>query len=127
MGFCLYGNDIDDHTSPIEAGLSWITKFTKDFVNSRQLKLQKEEGTSKRLVAFQMVDRGIPRQHYQIKNEQGESIGNVTSGTMSPMLSTGIGMGYVQTAYASPQTNIQIEVRKRLLSAEVVRLPFYKG
>ena len=127
MGFCLYGNDIDDTTSPIEAGLSWITKFTKDFTNSEKLKRQKEEGVSQKLVGFELQDRGIPRQGYDIVDSDGISIGRVTSGTMSPSTSKAIGMGYVKTEYAKAGSEIHIAVRKKQLKAEVVKLPFYKG
>ena len=127
MGFCLYGNDIDDTTSPIEAGLGWITKFTKDFVNSEALKEQKEDGPKRKLVGFQLEDRGIPRQGYDIVDESGNVIGNVTSGTMSPSLGTGIGMGYVPAELASPGSRINIQVRKKSLPATVVKTPFYKG
>jgi aminomethyltransferase len=126
MGFCLYGNDIDDTTSPLEAGLGWITKFTKEFTNVKHFQQQKTAGLQKKLVAFQMIDRGIPRSHYEIVNEQGENIGVVTSGTQSPSLSTGIGMGYVQTAYTQPGSQIYILVRNKPLRAKVVKLPFYK-
>jgi len=127
MGFCLYGNDINDTTSPMEAGLGWITKFTKDFVNAEALKAQKEKGVSKKLVAFTMVDRGIPRHGYTIVDVEGNTIGEVTSGTMSPSLKVGVGMGYVPTAYAKLGSEIYIAVRKKQLKAQVVKLPFYKG
>ncbi len=127
MGFCLYGNDIDDTTSPIEAGLGWITKFTKEFTNSKALLTQKEKGVVKKLVGFEMIDRGIPRHHYEIKNEKGEKIGNVTSGTQSPTLQKAIGMGYVQTAYAKEGMEIFIPVRDKNLKAKVVKVPFYKS
>lgn len=123
MGFCLYGNDIDDTTSPIEAGLGWITKFTKDFINAENLKKQKEEGVDKKLVGFKMVDRGIPRHDYEIKDAEDNVIGRVTSGTMSPTLSQGIGLGYVKKEYAAPGTEIFIGVRNRSLKAEVHKLP----
>ena len=123
-GFCLYGNDINDDTSPIEAGLGWITKFNKDFINAKQLSQQKEEGVKKKLVAFEMIDRGIPRHDYLIVNEDGEEIGIVTSGTQSPMLSKGIGMGYVPIDLAKPDSIIYIQVRKKNLKAKVVKLPF---
>lgn len=123
MGFCLYGNDIDDTTSPLEAGLGWITKFTKDFTNSANLKKQKEEGVKRKLVGFKMIDKGIPRHDYQIKDAQGNVIGKVTSGTMSPMLSIGIGLGYVATAHASPGSEIFIDVRGKSLKAQVSKLP----
>lgn len=124
MGYCLYGNDIDDTTSPIEAGLGWITKFTKDFIDSDRLKEQKENGVSRKLVAFKMIDKGIPRKDYILEDENEQQIGQVTSGTMSPMLNVGIGMGYVKTEYASPGTEITVAVRKRKLKAKVVKLPF---
>ncbi len=127
MGFCLYGNDINDTSSPIEAGLGWITKFTKDFINSEALKTQKTGGVSKKLVAFSMVDRGIPRHGYTIVDAEGTPIGEVTSGTMSPSLKLGIGMGYVSTEYAKLGSEIYIAVRNKQLKAQVVRLPFYKG
>lgn len=123
MGFCLYGNDIDDTTSPLEAGLGWITKFTKDFTNSANLKKQKETGLQKKLVGFRMVDKGIPRHDYQIKDQQGNIIGKVTSGTMSPLLGIGIGLGYVATQYSTPGTDIYIDVRGKLLKAQVSKLP----
>ena len=123
-GFALYGNDIDDTTSPIEAGLGWITKFTKDFVNSDELKKQKENGPEKKLVGFIMEDRGIPRKDYPIKNRSGEAIGRVTSGTQSPTTKKSIGMGYVKTEYAKPQSDIYVEVRNRLLKARVEKPPF---
>lgn len=127
MGFCLYGNDINDSTSPIEAGLSWITKFTKDFINAEALKAQKTGGVSKKLVAFSMVDRGIPRHEYIIVDADGNEIGEVTSGTMSPSLKLGIGMGYVPTAFSKLGSEIYIAVRNKQLKAQVVKLPFYKG
>lgn len=123
MGFCLYGNDIDDTTSPLEAGLGWITKFTKDFTNSINIKKQKEEGVRKKLVGFKMIDKGIPRHDYPIKNTAGNVIGKVTSGTQSPMLSIGIGLGYVTTENATPGTEIFIEVRGKVLKAVVSKLP----
>ena len=128
MGYCLYGNDIDDTTSPIEAGLGWITKFTKDFVNADALAKQKEEKPSRKLVAFELNERGIPRQGYDIVDEEGNTIGNVTSGTMSPSLSKGIGLGYVPAAAAAKTgTQIQIQIRKKAIPATIVKLPFYKG
>lgn len=127
MGFCLYGNDINDTTSPIEAGLGWITKFTKDFVNAKALKKQKEEGVTKKLVAFEITGKGIPRHGYGIVNENGEVIGEVTSGTMSPSLKKGIGLGYVAKEYSKRGTEIFIQVRKKEIPAVVIRLPFYKG
>lgn len=128
MGFCLYGNDLDDTTSPIEAGLGWITKFVdgKDFTNRAELERQKKEGVSRKLCAFELVDKGIPRHGYAIVDAEGKEIGHVTSGTMSPVLKKGIGMGYVQTTYAKPGTEIYIQVRNRNLKAQVVKAPFRK-
>lgn len=123
MGYCLYGNDIDDTTSPIEAGLGWITKFTKQFVNDEYIKKQKEEGVTRQLVGFKMIDKGIPRHSYEIFNEDEEKIGSVTSGTMSPSLGIGIGMGYVKSTYKSPGTEIQIGIRNRKLKARIVKMP----
>lgn len=127
MGYCLYGNDIDDTTSPLEAGLGWITKFTKDFVNSEALMAQKEAGVSRKLVGFELGERGIPRQGYTITDAEGNPIGEVTSGTMSPSLGKGIGMGYVPVSHAGPGTLIGIQIRKNNLPATVVKPPFYKG
>ncbi|SNR34272.1 aminomethyltransferase [Lutibacter agarilyticus] len=127
MGYCLYGNDINDTTSPLEAGLGWITKFTKDFTNSEALKQQKETGVTKKLVAFELTEKGIPRQHYTIVDAEGATIGEVTSGTMSPSLKKGIGLGYVKTAFSKRDTEIFIQVRKKAIPAKIVRLPFYKG
>lgn len=124
MGFCLYGNDIDDETSPLEAGLGWITKFTKDFTNSAALKQQKEAGVSKKLVGFKLIDRGIPRHDYAIKDASGQVIGRVTSGTISPVLGIGIGLGYVATSHSAPGSAIYIDVRGRNLKAEVAKTPF---
>ncbi|HNR86041.1 MAG: glycine cleavage system aminomethyltransferase GcvT [Crocinitomicaceae bacterium] len=126
MGFCLYGNDIDDTTSPYEAGLGWVTKFTKDFVNADFLKAQKENGVSRKLVAFELIDRGIPRHDYEITDGKGTAIGKVTSGTMSPSLKLGIGLGYVPTANAALDSEIFIKVRDKELKAKVVKAPFYK-
>jgi aminomethyltransferase len=126
MGFCLYGNDINDTTSPIEAGLGWITKFTKDFTNSEALKKQKEEGVIRKLVGFELVERGIPRHDYEIVNATGEVIGVVTSGTQSPSLGKGIGLGYVPTELATEGSEIFIRIRKNDVAAKVVKLPFYK-
>ncbi|CAL2103165.1 Aminomethyltransferase [Tenacibaculum sp. 190130A14a] len=127
MGYCLYGNDIDDTTSPIEAGLGWITKFTKDFVNAEALKKQKEEGITRKLVAFELTERGIPRKDYEIVDAEGTVIGRVTSGTMSPSLSKGIGLGYVTKENSKVDSDIFIQVRKKQIPAKVVKLPFYKG
>lgn len=126
MGFCLYGNDIDDTTSPLEAGLGWVTKFTKDFVNSENLLKQKEEGVKRKLIGFELVDRGIPRHDYEITDGKGNVIGKVTSGTMSPSLKLGIGLGYVPTELSTPDSEIFIKVRDKELKAKVVKTPFYK-
>ena len=126
MGYCLYGNDIDDTTSPLEAGLGWITKFTKDFVNSEALKKQKEEGVTRKLVAFEMQEKAIPRHGYDIVNAEGEKIGEVTSGTMSPSLGKGIGLGYVPTELSKVGSDISIQIRKKAVPAKVVKLTFYK-
>jgi aminomethyltransferase len=126
MGFCLYGNDITDETSPLEAGLGWITKFTKDFVDCEFLKNQKEAGVTKKLVAFEMIDRGIPRKDYEIHDEEGNQIGIVTSGTMSPSIKKGIGLGYVNLPHNQLNSNIFISVRNKNLKALVVKAPFYK-
>lgn len=129
MGYCLYGNDINDSTSPLEGGLGWITKFSEvkgDFVDKEFLVAQKANGISRKLVGFEMIDRGIPRHGYQICNAQGEVIGSVTSGTMSPCLANGIGMGYVQTVYGKVDTEVFISIRGKLLKAKVVKMPFYK-
>ncbi|MFK8059431.1 MAG: glycine cleavage system aminomethyltransferase GcvT [Polaribacter sp.] len=127
MGYCLYGNDIDDSTSPIEAGLGWITKFTKDFVNADALAKEKEHKPDRRLVAFELDERGIPRQGYDIVDGNGKVIGNVTSGTMSPCLEKGIGLGYVPRILSKSGTQIHIQVRKKAIPATIVKLPFYKG
>ena len=124
MGFCLYGNDIDDTTSPLEAGLGWITKFTKNFTNSANLKKQKETGVKRKLVGFRMIDKGIPRHDYIINDISGRTIGKVTSGTISPVLNTGIGLGYADSAFSNPGTEIFIEVRGRNLKATVQKTPF---
>ncbi len=123
-GFCLYGNDINDETSPIEAGLGWITKFTKPFIMSEHHQAIKDNGVKKKLVGFEMIDRGIPRQHYAIKDANGNTIGEVTSGTQSPTLNKAIGMGYVQTAYSKADTEIYIEIREKAIKAKVVKVPF---
>lgn len=126
MGFCLYGNDIDDTTSPLEAGLGWITKFTKDFVDADFLKTQKENGVTKKLVGFELIERGIPRHDYEIVNKDGEVIGKVTSGTMSPSTGKAIGLGYVPTALSSVDSEIFIRIRNKDIAAKIVKLPFYK-
>jgi aminomethyltransferase len=127
MGFCLYGNDINDTTSPIEAGLGWITKFTesKDFIDKSLLLKQKEQGVGRRLKGFVMTERGIPRQHYEVVNGTGEIIGEVTSGTMSPMMKQGIGMAYLQKGYWKPGTEILIRIRNKDLKAKIVDMPIY--
>lgn len=126
MGYCLYGNDINDTTSPLEAGLGWITKFTKDFIDADKLQAQKAAGLQKKLVGFEMQERGIPRQHYSLHNEAGESMGEVTSGSESPSTGKLIGMGYVQTAYSKPGTTIWVDIRGKKIPAQVVKLPFYQ-
>jgi aminomethyltransferase len=128
MGYCLYGNDIDETTSPLEAGLGWITKFTgeNDFVDRDRLEKEKANGSRRKLVGFKMLERGIPRQHYDILNSGGEPVGKVTSGTLSPMMNRGIGMGYVEPDHSSPGSSIFISVRNKQLAAEVVSLPIYK-
>jgi aminomethyltransferase len=127
MGYCLYGNDINDQTSPIEAGLGWITKFTdsKDFIDKSLLLKQKNEGVDKRLMGFVMIDRGIPRQHYEVVDDKGNRIGEVTSGTMSPMLKQGIGMAYLSKGFWKTDTEIYIRIRNKDLKAKIVNLPFY--
>ena len=129
MGFCLYGNDIDDTTSPLEAGLGWITKFSEakgDFLDKEYLLAQKAEGLKRKLVGFELIDRGVPRHGYEICDATGAVIGHVTSGTMSPSLNIPIGMGYVNTPFNKADTEIYIKVRNRLLKAKVVKTPFYK-
>jgi aminomethyltransferase len=127
MGFCLYGNDIDDTTSPLEAGLGWITKFTKDFTDSGFLAKQKEAGVTRKLVAFEMIDRGIPRHDYPILDANGTVIGKVTSGTMSPSMKLGIGLGYVTVDNSKLDSEIFVEIRDKGVKAKVVKLPFYKA
>ncbi|WP_428655073.1 glycine cleavage system aminomethyltransferase GcvT [Runella sp.] len=126
MGYCLYGNDIDDTTSPLEAGLGWVTKFTKNFINSEALLQQKQAGIQRKLVGFEMIDRGIPRGHYDLCDAEGNVIGHVTSGTQSPTLGKGIGLGYVPAAYSKPGSEIFVKVREKLLKAQVVKPPFVK-
>ncbi len=126
MGYCLYGNDIDDTTSPFEAGLGWITKFTKEFVNSDALARQKEQGISRKLIAFEMDEKAIPRHGYGIVDSEGNPIGKVTSGTMSPSLEKGIGLGYVAMPYTEVGGKVHIQIRKKTVPATVVKLPFYK-
>jgi aminomethyltransferase len=125
MGFCLYGNDINDLTSPLEAGLGWITKFTKEFTNSENLKKQKEAGVTKKLVGFELIERGIPRHDYEIVDADGNNIGIVTSGTQSPSLGKAIGMGYVKTEFSAVDSEIYILIRDKKIAAKVVKLPFY--
>lgn len=127
MGYCLYGNDINDDTSPLEAGLGWITKFSKDFVNSEALAKEKEQAPKQKLIAFELEERGIPRQGYEIVDNNGIKIGFVTSGTMSPSLNKGIGLGYVSSAMSEPGSEIHIQIRKNKVKAKVVKLPFYKA
>ncbi len=127
MGYCLYGNDINDTTSPIEAGLGWVTKFSKDFINAEALAKEKEHGAARKLIGFELDERGIPRHDYDIVDGNGNSIGIVTSGTMSPSLGKGIGLGYVQSVFAKPGSKINIQVRKNAIPATVIKLPFYKG
>jgi len=125
MGFCLYGNDIDDTTSPLEAGLGWITKFTKEFTNSKSLQEQKEKGVARKLVGFELIDRGIPRHDYEITDASGAIIGKVTSGTQAPSLQKAIGLGYVSTAFSKVGTEIFIKIRDKAIKAQVVKIPFY--
>ena len=129
MGFCLYGNDINDTTAPIEAGLGWITKFTdeKNFIDKDYNLKLKTEGVSRKLVGFEMIDRGIPRHYYEICDADGNKIGEVTSGTMAPSLQKNIGMGYVKTAFSKLDSEIYIKIREKLIKAKVVKMPFYKG
>jgi aminomethyltransferase len=126
MGFCLYGNDIDDTTSPLEAGLGWITKFSKEFTNSAALQEQKKQGVKRKLVGFEMIDRGIPRHDYEIVDAEGNVIGKVTSGTQSPSLQKAVGMGYVNTPFAKEDSEIFIKIRDNKVKAKVVKPPFYK-
>jgi len=128
MGYCLYGNDIDDTTSPIEAGLGWITKFTdtKDFIDKNYLLKQKNDGVKQKLVGFEMIDKGIPRHHYEIMDAQGNNIGHVTSGTMGASVKKAVGMGYVKPEFAKADTEIYISIRDKALKAKVVKMPFYK-
>lgn len=127
MGFCLYGNDINEKTSPLEAGLGWITKFTKDFINSENLKKEKEEGIKNKLIGFELKERGIPRHDYEILDKDGNNIGIVTSGTMAPSLGKGIGLGYVTVENSSPETEIFIKIRNKPVAATIVKTPFYKA
>ena len=124
MGYCLYGNDIDENTSPIEAGLGWITKFSKNFINSKNLKRQKLEGTKKKLVGIELLERGIPRKGYEIINDKKVVIGNITSGTMSPTLSKGIGMGYIDSDKITINSQVGIKIRNKVIAARIVKTPF---
>ena len=126
MGFCLYGNDIDDTTSPLEAGLGWVTKFNKEFTNSAALASQKADGVKQKLVGFEMIDRGIPRHDYEIVDADGNNIGKVTSGTQSPSLQKAIGLGYVKTGFAKEGAEIFIKIRDNAIKAQIVKPPFYK-
>lgn len=126
MGYCLYGNDIDETTCPLEAGLGWITKFNKEFINSKKLEAQKEAGIQNKLIGFELLERGIPRQDYDIVDAEGTKIGRVTSGTMSPSLGKAIGMGYVPLKYSQPNSKIFIQIRKKRIPAVIVKTPFYK-
>lgn len=126
MGYCLYGNEINDTTSPLEAGLGWVTKFTKEFVNSENIKAEKEAGIKNKLIGFELIDRGIPRHDYEIVDVEGNVIGKVTSGTQSPSLGKGIGLGYVTKDFAAEGTEIFIRIRKNDVKAKVVKTPFYK-
>lgn len=126
MGFCLYGNDIDDNTSPLAAGLGWVTKFTKDFVNSENLKAEKEKGVSQKLVGFEMIDRGIARHDYEIVDIDGNIIGRVTSGTQSPTLKKSIGLGYIDSSFTKEGSEIYINIRNQKVKAVVKKAPFVK-
>jgi len=128
MGFCRYGKDINDTTSPIQAGLGWITKFTdyKNFIDKEILSEQKKNGTPTKLVGFKMIDRGIPRHEYEICDAGGNKIGYVTSGTISPVMKIGIGMGYVKSEFSKPDSEVYVKIREKLLKAKVVKLPIYK-
>jgi len=127
MGYCLYGNDIDENTSPIEAGLGWVTKFTKSFINDTAIKLQKDNGVKRKLIGFELKERGIPRKDYEIVDEDGNSIGIVSSGTMGPSVKKSIGLGYVDTNFSNPGSKIYLSIRNKSILAEVVKLPFYKN
>lgn len=124
MGFCLYGNDIDDDTSPIAAGLGWVTKFTKDFVNADQLKKDKEEGTEFKLVGLEIIDKGIPRHGYRIVDDEGSIIGLITSGSISPLTNKGIALGYIKSGLHKPGTEVNIEIRNKNIKSKVVKTPF---
>jgi aminomethyltransferase len=127
MGYCLYGNDLSDVISPLEAGLGWVTKFTKKFINSENLLAQKQAGLSRKLVGLVMIDRGIPRSHYEICDAEGLPIGEITSGTQSPSLNKGIAMGFVKTAYSKVGTEIFVKIREKMVKAQVVKMPFVRA
>jgi len=127
MGYCLYGNDINDNTSPISAGLGWVTKFTKEFVGDNIIKKAKLEGTESKLIAFELLDRGIPRKDYEIEDVDGNLIGQVSSGTMGPSVKKAIGMGYVKSEHSNLGNKIFIKIRNKSISAEIIKLPFYKS
>jgi aminomethyltransferase len=128
MGFCLYGNDIDDNTNPLEAGLGWITKLAKPDFNAKAIiQAVKEKGVSRKLVGFEMIERGIPRHDYEIADASGNTIGKVTSGTQSPSLNKAIGMGYVTPEFTKEGTEIFIKIRDKNIKAVVVKIPFYKA
>ncbi|HTF30642.1 MAG TPA: glycine cleavage T C-terminal barrel domain-containing protein, partial [Flavitalea sp.] len=124
MGYCLYGNDIDDTTSPIEAGLGWITKFNKSYPSSNVFEQQKKEGVKRKLSGIEMIEKGIPRHDYPVTDITGKTIGKITSGTQSPSLSKAIGMGYIDTAYSALDTELFVKVRDKLIKAKVVKIPF---
>ena len=127
MGYCLYGNDINDQTSPISAGLAWVTKFNKEFIGRDIIQDQKTHGTSDKLVAFELLERGIPRKDYEITNSDGKIIGHVTSGTMGPSVKKAIGLGYVNTNYSKFGDSIHIKIRNKLIPGHIVKLPFFKS
>ena len=124
MGYCLYGNDIDDTTSPLEAGLGWITKFTKDFTSRAIFEKQKAEGITRKLVGLEMIDKGIPRHGYKVQNAEGEEIGYITSGTQSPRLNKAIGMGYVRKDFAGEGSDLFVIIREKPVKAQLVKMPF---
>jgi aminomethyltransferase len=126
MGYCLYGNDIDENTSPLEAGLGWVTKFSKKFINSDSLFAQKQAGLNRKMIGFELLEKGIPRSHYELCDADGNKIGEVSSGSISPTLQKGIGMGYIQTNYSKVGTLIFVKIREKLLQAQVVKMPFVK-
>jgi aminomethyltransferase len=127
MGYCLYGNDITDETSPLEAGLGWVTKFTKNFVNSEALAAEKAAGMKRKLVGIEMIDRGIPRSHYEIVDFDGNIIGEITSGSQSPSLQKGIALGYVEKAFSKIGTEVFVQIRNKQLKAIIAKPPFVKA